>query len=92
MQVDKVSIKERIEEEMFLGLRKINGIDKKHFQERFGIEIERLYKKELENLLNNGLIYEDVQSIRLTEQGMLLGNRVFEKFLLDRDPTIETIS
>lgn len=92
LQVDKVSIKERIEEEMFLGLRKINGIDKKHFQERFGIEIERLYKKELENLLNNGLIYEDVQSIRLTEQGMLLGNRVFEKFLLDRDPTIETIS
>ncbi len=92
LQVDEVTIKERIEEEMFLGLRKINGIDKQHFRERFGIELERLYRKELENLIHLGLIQEDMKMIRLTEQGMLLGNRVFEKFLLESDPKIETIS
>lgn len=92
MQIDNVTIKERIEEEMFLGLRKISGIDKRHFHGRFGIEPVWLYKEELVNLVQNGLIQEDDQAIRLTEQGMLLGNLVFEKFLLDSKPKIETIS
>ncbi|WP_067727398.1 radical SAM family heme chaperone HemW [Oceanobacillus damuensis] len=83
LQVDPISLKEKVEEEMFLGLRKINGINKAHFQSRFGFRAEELYKKEVEELINNGLLKETGMAIQLTDKGMLLGNRVFEKFLLD---------
>ncbi|WP_087971725.1 radical SAM family heme chaperone HemW [Oceanobacillus rekensis] len=85
LEIDEISKKERIEEEMFLGLRKIRGIDKAHFHERFGFRAEVLYKREIEKLIKSGLLHENETAIQLTDKGLLLGNRVFEKFLLDEE-------
>ena len=85
LEVDEITLKEEIEEEMFLGLRKIKGINKKQFYNRFGFRAEVLYKKEVEKLIKSRLIHESKEAIRLTDKGLLLGNRVFEKFLLDKD-------
>ncbi|MGJ9457019.1 radical SAM family heme chaperone HemW [Oceanobacillus sp. CF4.6] len=85
LKVDDISMKERIEEEMFLGLRKIKGIDKVHFQNRFGFKVKELYEKEIDELIHTGLLQENETTIKLTDRGLLLGNRVFEKFLLDKN-------
>jgi oxygen-independent coproporphyrinogen-3 oxidase len=85
LQIDKIGKKEQVEEEMFLGLRKTAGVDTKTFQDKFGITMEDLYKKEIAYLENKGWVAKDNGFLRLTPEGMLFGNEVFEQFLLEQD-------
>ncbi|MFC0612545.1 radical SAM family heme chaperone HemW [Scopulibacillus daqui] len=76
-----VTRKEKIEEELFLGLRKLSGVKKKRFYEKFHCQINDLYGEEIERLKQQGLLYEDEEKIALTRKGVFLGNSVFEAFL-----------
>lgn len=73
---------ERIEEELFLGLRKTMGVSKKHFYEKFNCTIESIYEKQLQALLQKELIVTEGDYIKLTRNGRFVGNEVFEEFLL----------
>ncbi|MGG0657568.1 radical SAM family heme chaperone HemW [Rummeliibacillus pycnus] len=73
---------ERIEEELFLGLRKTAGVSKKYFYEKFNCTIESVYEKQLQDLLEKGLIAMEEDYIKLTRNGRFVGNEVFEEFLL----------
>ncbi|GEN31050.1 oxygen-independent coproporphyrinogen-3 oxidase [Cerasibacillus quisquiliarum] len=83
MKVDTIGLKERLEEEFFLGLRKRSGINKRQFNEKFGFPYDRIYKKQVKELIRKNWLVEDCDSIRLTEEGLLFGNDVFQYFLLD---------
>lgn len=85
LEVDKISIREQIEEEMFLGLRRVQGINKKEFEDKFGISTDELYKDEINNLIRKGWLTQNDQAIRLTNEGMLLENKVFQEFILEED-------
>lgn len=89
LHVDKIGIKEQLEEEMFLGLRKIKGVERTHFQNKFGFNLDTLYKQSITELIHKGLLMESDQFIRLTDQGMLLANEVFEKFLLEDSDLVQ---
>lgn len=77
-----VTSNERIEEEMFLGLRKLSGVDKQAFFEKYHKTMDELYGPEIAELKEQGLLYEDDRKISLTKNGVFLGNEVFEKFLI----------
>lgn len=85
LSTDDIGMKEMVEEEMFLGLRKMDGINKSQFKDKFGFSYETLYKEPVSLLIQKGWLFEDEQNLRLTEQGVLFGNEVFEKFLLEED-------
>lgn len=72
---------DEISEFCILGLRKIEGIDKLEFKERFKIEIEKLYGHIINKHIKNGLIENDHNSIRLTKKGLDLSNIVEVDFL-----------
>ncbi|HSJ38094.1 MAG TPA: radical SAM family heme chaperone HemW [Planococcus sp. (in: firmicutes)] len=78
----EVPLKEQMEEEMFLGLRKTAGVSLEHFNEKFGRHMESVYgdilKKEIES---QNLVIENGR-VKLTRQGRFIGNNVFEQFLL----------
>ncbi|MBB6454331.1 oxygen-independent coproporphyrinogen-3 oxidase [Salirhabdus euzebyi] len=78
-----ITKKEQIEEEMFLGLRKAAGVSKDKFQAKYHVTIDELYRSELEVLKKKGWLKEDSEHIMLTKNGMLFGNDVFSRFLLD---------
>ncbi|RKD73046.1 anaerobic coproporphyrinogen III oxidase [Sinobaca qinghaiensis] len=80
-----VSSAEKMEEEMFLGLRMYAGVDKSRFKERYGMEYKEVFASTVPDLLENGLIEDDGEKVKLTPRGRLLGNEVFEKFLLEKD-------
>lgn len=88
LNTEEISLKEQIEEEMFLGLRKLAGVSKNFFQEKFGISMDRLYQSELRMLMQKGWLTDNGEVIHLTDQGLLFGNEVFEQFLLDNDDLI----
>jgi oxygen-independent coproporphyrinogen-3 oxidase len=76
-----VSKEEVMEEEMFLGLRKVAGVSKSIFYKKFNIQLVDVFPEQIANLVKLGLIVNDDQSIRLTHKGKLLGNEVFQEFI-----------
>ncbi|MDR0126841.1 radical SAM family heme chaperone HemW [Bacillus zhangzhouensis] len=80
-ETHQVTKEEQIEEEMFLGLRKIEGVKSAHFQAKYGATPKMLFSTVLEELEEKGLIVQDDIGIRLTRKGKLLGNEVFQAFL-----------
>ncbi|GGJ83481.1 oxygen-independent coproporphyrinogen-III oxidase-like protein YqeR [Lentibacillus kapialis] len=85
LNIEEIGIKEMIEEEMFLGLRKMEGISDRHFINKFGFSYELLYKDTLSYLGDKGWIMRDAGYLRLTDQGILFGNEVFAQFLLEEN-------
>lgn len=75
--------KQRIEEEMFLGLRKKNGVSIERFHKKFGQTLEEVYGTIIEELAFQKMLFEADGQIQMTEKGFELGNEVFERFLLD---------
>ena len=75
------TIKEQIEEEMFLGLRMNQGVNKKHFYQKYKKQIDDLFESELQTLMQKGWIHNDAMSVSLTDQGRIVGNEVFEAFI-----------
>lgn len=76
-----ISKDNEMDEFCILGLRKIIGIDKKEFKNRFEIEIEKIYKDIIKKHVNNGLIINGLEYINLTEKGLDLSNQVEVDFL-----------
>lgn len=84
-QIDEIKLKERIEEEMFLGLRKTKGYEREVFKRKFGFPLEVLFADQLDKLNRDGLLEADKDVLKLTDEGMLLANRVFSEFILEDD-------
>lgn len=77
-----VTKQEKMEEEMFLGLRKMQGVSEKKFQEKFGSNLNEVFPNVIEKLMKDGLVEMNGVFLRLTHKGKLLGNEVFQAFLL----------
>jgi oxygen-independent coproporphyrinogen-3 oxidase len=69
-------------ETMMMGLRLNDGIDAQAFRDRFGVAVGAVYGSEIRELTGLGLIEFDPRGVRLTARGRLLGNEVFERFML----------
>ncbi|MFE4141679.1 radical SAM family heme chaperone HemW [Peribacillus sp. YIM B13472] len=76
-----VPLHERMEEEMFLGLRKTEGVSLEIFKNKFFVEMTEIFRKPLEEGSVKGLLKVEDGFVRLTERGKLLGNEVFQSFL-----------
>ncbi|MEE5756307.1 oxygen-independent coproporphyrinogen III oxidase, partial [Streptococcus pneumoniae] len=74
---------EQMEEEMFLGLRMNQGVNKARFKEKFDLSIDEVYGTTIEDLLKRELIVDNQGFISMTERGKVIGNLVFESFLLN---------
>lgn len=79
----EVSVSEKFEEEMFLGLRLNAGVSKTRFKEKFGVDIESVYGQEINDLVGRKLLIDDGENIILTEAGRMIGNDVFMAFLTE---------
>lgn len=80
--VQYLTVEEQMEEFMFLGLRLMEGVEKKAFRKKFGVSIEDIYGETLEKLQSESLIIAD-ERIRLTPYGIDVSNYVMSEFLLD---------
>ena len=79
----EVTIEEKIEEQMFLGLRKVEGVPHDAFMTKFEEPMQHYFDKTIDQLKNDKLIEADEQGIRLTRRGRFVGNEVFQQFLMN---------
>ena len=83
VQEEVLTLNEKMEEEMFLGLRKKSGVSKKRFEEKFGLSFEDQYGAVVSELTEQGLLVPESDIVRMTKQGLFLGDTVAEKFILE---------
>lgn len=76
-----LSIQDQMEEFMFLGLRKTDGIREAAFAETFGQDIDQVYGDALEKLEKQNLIRRKDGRINLTDRGTDISNYVFCEFI-----------
>jgi oxygen-independent coproporphyrinogen III oxidase len=72
---------EELEEAWFLGLRLNRGVDLTALRAEFGEEAGGSFHSVLKYLEKDGLIERTADTVKLTGQGRLLSNNVFEQFL-----------
>lgn len=83
LEVHHVTVSEQMEEEMFLGLRKTEGVSKQRFLEKFGMSVHDVFGRAIAAEKQKGLLEETQTHIRLTHRGKLLGNEVFQAFIAE---------
>ena len=83
--IQKIDHPAEMGETMIMGFRlTIEGISKSVFYDRFGIPLEQVYGKEINDLIGKGLLEssgEGGDTLRLTRHARLLGNQVFMQFV-----------
>lgn len=78
---ERLPLRGQMGETMMLGLRRAAGVSVARFQERFGCPPEAAFPRELEKLLQAGLITTDGTHWKLTRRGMLLANQACLEFV-----------
>ncbi|EOU1755563.1 oxygen-independent coproporphyrinogen III oxidase [Clostridium perfringens] len=73
---------DNMEEFMFMGLRKINGIDENEFKKRFSMNINDVYGEILNKYIGEGLLIRESGRIFLSEKGIEISNIIMADFLL----------
>lgn len=73
---------DNMEEFMFMGLRKINGIDENEFKNRFSMNINDVYGEILNKYIGEGLLIRESGRSFLSEKGIEISNVIMADFLL----------
>ncbi|MFW6271223.1 MAG: radical SAM family heme chaperone HemW, partial [Bacillota bacterium] len=73
--------KDLMAEKIFMGMRLLEGVSINDFNIEFNTNLMSVYQKEIEKLTKLTLIEIDNGHLKLSEQGLLHGNRVFMEFL-----------
>lgn len=82
-EVERLTVANQMEEFMFLGLRRMDGISKMEFEKRFGDSVERIYGKVVEKWKREGFLEEGEDRIWLTQDGIDVSNVILADFLLE---------
>jgi oxygen-independent coproporphyrinogen-3 oxidase len=81
-----VSRAEALEEEWFLGLRMLHGVAVDDLTARYGAAALGPHRAVVEDAIAQGLVERIDRRVRLTQQGRLLSNEVFERFIGEKLP------
>ena len=79
--LQELSLYEQMEETMFLGLRMLEGVNAEAFEEQYGVNVDEIYRRQIEESIGEGLLECCDNQIFLTAKGLDLSNYVMAKFL-----------
>lgn len=90
MDSQRLSLKEQMEEFMFLGLRLTEGVSALRFQKQFGLSLQEVYGNVIAKNEKEGLLQRYIRSVggvqeemfALTEFGLDVSNYVMSQFLI----------
>ena len=80
--VEKLSLQEQMEEFMFLGLRKMEGVSVTEFKNTFGKTMEECYGEQIQKLKEQWLLEQKDGRLMLTRPGIDVSNYVFGEFVI----------
>ena len=69
----------RMENEIMLGLRKLDGIDLDRFKEKFNVSLEDIYN--IDNLISDGYLVKEDNYIKIDKKYMYISNEIIVRIL-----------
>lgn len=78
---NRLSKQEKLEEEIFLGFRRMTGIDVQAVNEKFCIDFERVYADVIKKYISAGFLSKTAKGYSLTVKGVLVSNVILSEFL-----------
>lgn len=75
-----LTLEDKIEEFMIMGLRMTRGVSKDEFYKRFGLRIENVYKNEISKFIDYGFLIENDGFLRLSREGISVSNSILCEF------------
>lgn len=72
---------DRFQEAIFTGLRLNRGIDTDSISARYGVDFWAEYEPSLQPFLDAGVLQREGTRLRLSREGMLIANEVFQVFV-----------
>ena len=76
-QLESVTAEQALEEELFLGLRQLDGIDLRRIEREYGVAVDGRF----EPLAAAGLVERDGDVVRLAEEKLSVSNEVFVELM-----------
>jgi len=81
-EIKKQSFQEELEETIFMNLRLLqDGLDINEINDRFNIDIENYYSKEINELIKNNLLIKYGNKLKLSKDSIFISNEVFSQFI-----------
>ena len=77
--ITKISEEDKLKYELILGFRKIKGINKNQFKNKFGIDIYDV--DNIKELLNNNMLEENEEYIYIADEWIYKSNEILLKFV-----------
>lgn len=77
----KLSKQEQLEEEIFLGFRKMSGINVENINKKFNIDFRKKYTTTIDKYLSYKYLKETNVGFALTDSGILISNIILAEFL-----------
>lgn len=81
--IQTLTVKEQMEEYMFLGLRLMRGVHVGQFERLFGQTMDGVYGKVIERFLTDKLLEYNGKYLKLTKKGIDISNYVMSDFIFD---------
>jgi oxygen-independent coproporphyrinogen-3 oxidase len=76
-----LTVRQRVEEALFMGLRLAAGVDAGAVGRRYGVDVWDVYADRVAPFVDAGLLVIEDGRFRLTQRGMLLANEVMTAFV-----------
>lgn len=83
-EIQHLTLEEKMEEYMFLGLRLKKGVSQKEFKERFGKTVDEIYGTVIAKFVQEALLIRKNDRLYLSKKGTDVANYVMAEFLLDQ--------
>ena len=83
LSTTKLSVEEKIEEFVFLGFRKAEGIDIEKLKQEYDYDFEQMNYKSLQKFLSSGHVVKTKNGYAFSDEGFLLSNEILCEFLAD---------
>ena len=80
-QEEEVTPHDALEEELFLGLRQLAGIDLARIQRQYAADVSADFSKRVERLVEDGLLAREGSTIRLNPAKLTIANEAFVELL-----------
>jgi len=76
-QQEKLTAESALEEELFLGLRQLDGIDVGRIEQKYGVTLAGRF----DPLATNGFVRREGSVVRLAEEKLSISNEVFVELM-----------
>lgn len=83
-EIQHLTLEEKMEEYMFLGLRLKKGVSQKEFKQRFGKTVDEIYGTVIAKFVKEALLIRKNDRLYLSKKGTDVANYVMAEFLLDQ--------